>query len=188
MQPGGRGDRPTGMKAADLTHPLTAARPLAAAAALACALAMASGLATAGCAGPPPRAGSPATAGSPVPASAIPRLTAIGGRAAAANGDTAPLWMTAVLTTHAKALTSATPGDFVPGTGDIPVFLITMRGDFVASAASRPAGAAAPTGRYLSIVVDAATFQVLDSGLSPSPPPVSPASLGPVTYLAAHPH
>jgi hypothetical protein len=133
MQPGGRGDRPTGMKAADLTHPLTAARPLAAAAALACALAMASGLATAGCAGPPPRAGSPATAGSPVPASAIPRLTAIGGRAAAANGDTAPpwmtaVWMTAVLTTHAKALTSATPGDFVPGTGDIPVFLITMRG------------------------------------------------------------
>ena len=128
MQPGGRGDRPTGMKAPDLRHPLTAARPLAAAAALACALAMASGLATAGCTGPPPRAGSPATAGSPVPASVTPRLTAIGGRAAAANGDTAPLWMTAVLTTHAKALTSATPGDFVPGTGDIPVFLITMRG------------------------------------------------------------
>jgi hypothetical protein len=193
MQPGRRGDHPTGMKAADLTHPLTAARPLAAAAALACALALASGLATAGCARPPPRAGSPATAGSPVPASAIPRLTAIGGRAAAANGDTAPpwmtaVWMTAVLTTHAKALTSATPGDFVPGTGDIPVFLITMRGDFVATAASRPAGAAAPAGRYLPIVVDAATFQVLDSGLSPSPLPVSPASLGPVTYLAAHPH
>jgi hypothetical protein len=30
----------------------------------------------------------------------------IGGRAAKACGDTAPLWMTAVLTTHAKALTS----------------------------------------------------------------------------------
>ena len=26
MQPAGRGDRPTGMKAGDLTHPLTAAR------------------------------------------------------------------------------------------------------------------------------------------------------------------
>ena len=141
MQPGGRGDRPTGMKAPDLRHPLTAARPLAAAAALACALAMASGLATAGCTGPPPRAGSPATAGSPVPASVTPRLTAIGGRAAAANGDTAPLWMTAVLTTHAKALTSATPGDFVPGTGDIPVFLITMRGDFAAFAACGSSGA-----------------------------------------------
>ena len=173
------------MKAEDPTHPLTAARPLArAAAALACALAMASGLAGAGCAGSPARAGSLARAGSPVPASAISRLTVIGGRAAKACGDTAPLWMTAVLTTHAKALTSATPGDFVSGAGDVPVFLVTMRGNFVPTAASRPPGAPAPAGSYLSIVVDARTFQVLDSGISPSPPPVSPASLGPVTYLA----
>jgi hypothetical protein len=64
----------------------------------------------------------------------------IGGRAAKASGDTAPLWMTAVLTTHAKALTSATPGDFVSGAGDVPVFLVTMRGNFVATAASRPPG------------------------------------------------
>jgi hypothetical protein len=92
--------------------------------------------------------------------------------------------MTAVLTTHAKALTSATPGDFVSGAGDVPVFLVTMRGNFVPTAASRPPGAPAPAGSYLSIVVDARTFQVLDSGISPSPPPVSPASLGPVTYLA----
>ena len=96
--------------------------------------------------------------------------------------------MTAVLTTHAKALTSATPGDIIPGAGGVPVFLVTMRGCFAATAASRPPGAAAPTGSYLSVVVDAKTFQVLDSGLSPSPPPVSPASLGPVTYLTGHPH
>jgi hypothetical protein len=177
------------MKTEDLTPPLAAARPLArAAAALACALAMASGLAAAGCAGSPARAASPAKAGSPVPAAAISQLTLIGGRAAKADGDTAPLQMTAVLTTHAKALTSATPGDFVSGVGDVPVFLVTMRGNFVATAASRPPGAAAPAGRYLSIVVDARTFQVLDSGLSPSPPPVPPASLGPVTYLTGHPH
>ena len=112
----------------------------------------------------------------------------IGARAAKASGDTTPLQMTAVLTTHAKALTSATPGDVVSGAGDVPVFLVTMRGNFVATAASRPPGAAAPAGSYLSIVVGASTFQVLDSGLSPSPPPVSPASLGPVTYLACHPH
>ena len=148
---------------------------------------MASGLAAAGCAGPPARAGSPARADSPVPASAISRLRVIGGRAAEASGDTAPSWMTAVLTTHAEALTSATPGDFVSGAGGVPVFLVTMRGTFVATAASRPPGAAAPAGRYLSVVVDARTFQVLDSGLSLSPPPVSPASLGPVTYLAGHP-
>jgi hypothetical protein len=183
MQPAGRGGRPTGMHTADLTHPLTGARPLAhAAAALACVLAGVSGLAAAGC------AGSRAGASSPVPAPAIPRLTAIGNRAATADGDAAPLQMTAVLTTHAKALTSATPGDTIPGAGDVPVFLVTMRGHFAATAASRPPGAAAPTGRYLSVVVDARTFQVLDSGLSPSPPPVSPASLGPVTYLTGHPH
>lgn len=171
------------MKAADLTHPQTAAHPLArAAAALACVLAVMSGLAAAGCAGPP------AGAGSPVPAPVISRLTLIGSRAAKADGDTAPLWMTAVLTTHAKALTSATPGDFVPGTEGVPVFLVTMRGHFTATAVSRPPGAAAPAGSYLSIVVDARTFQVLDFGLSPSPPPVSPASLGPVTYLTGHPH
>jgi hypothetical protein len=183
MQPAGRGDRPTGMKAGDVTHPRMAARPLArAAVALAWVLAVASGLAAAGC------AGSLAGAGSPVPAPAISRLTVIGSRAAKANGDAAPLWMTAVLTTHAKALTSATPGDFVPGAGGVPVFLVTMRGHFAADAASGPPGAAAPAGSYLSIVVDARTFQVLDSGLSPSPPPVSPASLGPVTYLTGHPH
>ncbi len=111
-----------------------------------------------------------------------------GSRDAKADGDTAPLWMTAVLTTHAKALTSATPGDFVPGTEGVPVFLITMRGHFIATEASRPPGAAAPAGNYLSIVVDAGTFQMLDYGLSPSPPPVSPASLGPVTYLTGRPH
>ena len=182
MQPAGRGDRPTGMKAGDLTHPSTAARPLArAAAALACVVAVLSGLAAAGCAGPP------AGTGPPVPASATSQLTVIGSRAAKADGDAAPSQMTAVLTTHAKALTSATPGDLTPGAGGVPVFLLTMRGHFAATAASRPPGAAAPAGSYLSIVVDARTFQVLDSGLSPSPPPVPPANLGPVTYLTGHP-
>jgi hypothetical protein len=164
-------------------HPLTAARrPARVAAALACVLAMVSGLAVAGC------AGSPAGAGSPVPAAAISRLTMIGSRVAKANGDSAPLRMTAVLTTHAKALTSATPGGFVPGAGGVLVFLVTMQGHFAANAAPGPPGAAAPTGRYLSIVVDARTFRVLDFGLSPNPPPVSPASLGPVTYLIDRAH
>ena len=125
----------------------------------------------------------PSASGSPVPASAISRLTALARRAAAANGDASPEWVTAVLTTHAKALTSATPGDLVPGAGGTRVYLITMRGHFTAYASSPPSGAALPTGEYLSLVVDAQTFQVLDSGLSPTPPPVSPASLGRVTYL-----
>jgi len=69
------------------------------------------------------------------------------GRAASANGVPTPLRMTAVLTTHAKALTSATPGDFVAGAGDVPVFLVTVRGNFAASAASRLAPAATTPNR-----------------------------------------
>jgi hypothetical protein len=152
----------------------TAARPAAlAAAALACVLA---GLACGW-------QRSPSAAGSPVPQSAIAPLTVLASRAAKANGDASPQWITAVLTTHAKALTSATPGDIVPGSGGVRVYLVTMRGHFTAYESSPPPGAALPAGTYLSIVVDAGTFQVLDSGLSPTPPPVSPASLGPVTYL-----
>ena len=101
MQPAGCGDRPTGMEAGKIMHPVTATRPLArGAAALACVLAIVSGLAAAGC------ARSPAGAGSPVPASAISRLTGIASRAAKAGGDAAPSWMTAVLTTRAKAHTT----------------------------------------------------------------------------------
>jgi len=166
------------MHTADSTHPRAAVRPsIHAAAALASVLALVPGLAVAGC------VGSPARAGSPVPAPAIPQLTAIASRAATADGDATPLQITAVLTTHARALTSATPGDIIPGADGVPVYLVTMRGHFTATAASRPPGAAAPVGHYLSIVVDVRTFQVLDSGLSPGPPPVSPASLGPETYL-----
>jgi hypothetical protein len=160
------------------------------------AAAVATGLVVAGCAAPTSGAGSPlpasavAASGIPasgIPASAVARLTVIADRVAKADGDPHPSWATAVLTTHAKALTSATPGDFVPGSGGVPVFLVTMRGRFVAYDASVPSGAALPTGTYLSLVVDAKTFQELDFGLSPKAPPVSPADLGPVTYLVGHP-
>jgi hypothetical protein len=127
-----------------------------------------------------------AASGTAVPRSAIGRLTAIAHRAAAINGDPRPVWITAVETTHAKALTSATPGDYDPGSGRITVFLITMRGRFIAREASVPPGAKAPAGRYLSLVIDAKTFRGLDFGLGRKPPPVPPASLGPVTYLTSH--
>ena len=51
-------------------------------------------LAAAGWAGPPP------AAGSPVPAPAIPRLTVIASRVAEASGDSAPQWVTALITQH----------------------------------------------------------------------------------------
>jgi hypothetical protein len=159
-------------------HPLTTTRPAARTlAALAGSAALASVLAAAGC------GRSAAVAGAPVPASAIGRLTAIAHRAATINGDPGPAWITAVLTTRAKALTSATPGDYIPGSARVKAFLITMRGHFTAKEATGPPGAKAPTGRYLSLVIDAKSFHGLDFGIGPKTPPVLPASLGPVTYL-----
>ncbi len=127
-----------------------------------------------------------ATSGQPVPAPAIRRLTAIADRAVTLNGAHPVSWATAVVTTHAKALTSATPRD-TTGRADITVYLVTIKGNFICNLCTGPAGSHAPTGTYLSLVIDARTFEGTDTGLSPKPPPVSPASLGPVTYLNVHP-
>ena len=113
--------------------------------------------------------------GQPVPASAIHRLTAIADRAVRLNGGDAPMWASAVVTTHDKALTSATPGDTVPIGEKTVVYLVTMKGHFV-------------DGQYMSIVLNARTFQTMDFGLGPKPPPVAPASFGPVTYLKVTTH
>jgi len=123
------------------------------------------------------------TPGRPVPKSALRHLTAIADRVVKVNGGRAPAWVSVVVTTHEKALTSATPGDTEPAGQRTVVYLITMEGRFVADDVSVPLGAHAPTGRYLSIVINARTFESLDFGLSPKPPPVSPGSFGPVTYL-----
>jgi hypothetical protein len=58
-----------------------------------------------------------------------------------------------------------------------------MRGHFIGRMASGPAGAKPPAGSYLSIVINARTFAVMDWGLSRAARPVSPASLGPVHGL-----
>jgi hypothetical protein len=137
---------------------------------------------TAAVSGQPAKAGSAALPGLRVPAAAVPRLDAIVASFARENGGKQPEWATAVITTHAKALESATPGD-TEGQGATVVYLVTMKGHFTASEASVPAGAALPTGSYLSVVVNARTFRITDSGLSPKAPPVSPASLGPVRRL-----
>src|SRR5215475_12992676 len=137
----------------------------------------------AGFAGQPARAGNAAAPGLVVPASAADRLDAIARGFATANGDARPLSISAVTTTHARALTSATPGDAEPASGGLVVYLITMHGHFTGNMAAVPPGAKAPTGAYLSIVINARTFKIMDWGLSPGAPRVSPASLGPVRGL-----
>jgi hypothetical protein len=118
-----------------------------------------------------------------VPASVIARLDAIAIRVATENGDPRPAWITAVVTTHGKALESATPGDTEPTGNGATVYLITMKGNFTDDLAPVPSGAAAATGHYLSIVINARLSMITDFGLSDRPPAVSPASLGPVRYL-----
>ena len=126
-----------------------------------------------------------AVPGSPVPASAIPRLTAIADHAAKENGDAAPSWISAVVTTQEKALDSVDGGGG-PG-GDTVVYLVTMKGHFTWPRAGpvplsgQPARA--PTGHYLYVMVSAETFDQIARGLRPSPPPVAPADPGPVTWL-----
>jgi hypothetical protein len=153
-----------------------------ASAAPACLAALLWGAALAGC------GTSTAAEGPAIPASMVPRLAAMAERAATINGDASPVWVTAVLTTRAKALTSATPGDLSPGADGVPAYLVTMYGRFTAYAASRPPGAKAPAGRYLSLIVDARTLREMDFGISENAPPVAPASLGPVIYLLPRHH
>lgn len=119
----------------------------------------------------------------PIPASAVARLQAIADRVARLNGDARPDWISVVLTTHGKAMTSATPGDTEPTENGLAVYLITMKGHFTDFLASGPAGSAAPAGQYLSLIVNARSFASTDYGLSQRPPPVAPSSLGAVRYL-----
>jgi len=148
-----------------------------------CAAAALAGLVLAGCASAHNSGSAGPVPGSPVPGSAIRRLTAIVDQFVKVNGAVAPAWVSVVVTTHEKALTSATPGDTVPGNEHTIVYLVTMKGHFIANMASKPYGAKIPTGSYASIVLNAKTFQMMDFGVSPKPPPVASASFGPVTYL-----
>jgi hypothetical protein len=162
-----------------------------------CAVAVLAGLMLAGCGTARATGGSSSGSGSlsrsgsssrpvpgmAVPSSAIGQLTALAHRIAKLNGDASPVWVSAVCTTRQKALTSATPGDIVPGDAGTIVYLLTMKGHFTDYESSGPAGAKLPVGRYVSVVVNARTLGSLDYGISPKPPPVAPASLGPVTYL-----
>jgi hypothetical protein len=125
--------------------------------------------------------------GRPVPARAIRRLTAIADRTVTIDGGHPVAWATAVVTTRAKALTSATPGDFIPNDGKTVVYLVTIKGHFVCDLCTGPRGSRVPAGTYLSLVVDAKTFDGTDFGLGPKPPPVASASFGPVTYLQVQP-
>ena len=124
--------------------------------------------------------------GTPVPASAISRLRAVADRLVRGDSQTVPRWVSVVATSRKKALTAAEPFEsYVVGPKNVPVYLMTMKGRFWPTPVPTPVlpGKRPPTGRYLSVLVDAKTFHVLYMGLGSQPPPIPPASLGPLTYL-----
>ncbi len=133
--------------------------------------------------GPPAGATGAVARGLAVSARAVSRLDSIAASFIRQDGGVRPAWITAVLTTRARALESATAADTDPNQMGAKVYLITMKGSFTGYEASGPPGAAPPTGSYLSVLVNARSFAVLGWDLSPHAPPISPASLGPVRYL-----
>ena len=124
------------------------------------------------------------TASPAIPAVAAQRLGTMMETVAKMSGDARPAWMAAVMTTRDKALQIATPGDRIPDSADRTVYLVIMKGNFTLDDASVPPKAHAPTGHYLAITFDPATFQVMDLGLRNHAPPASFRTLGPVTMLA----
>lgn len=123
----------------------------------------------------------------PIPSAVASRLTIIAEKFAALTCDSHPKSISAVATTRGKALTVATPGDFIYQGNSEPVYLILMEGSFTDFRYTGPPGSTPPKGHYLGLVVDRVKFQILDYGLGPKPPPVSISSLGEVTKLLGRP-
>jgi hypothetical protein len=129
-------------------------------------------------------AASPATMAVVLPAGVLAPLRAIAKSAAHAYGDWRPAHVTAVHTTHARALSSAAPRVAAHAPADTPVYLVTMAGHFTGGLGHRGRGTRAQASRYLSLVINARSFWVMDTGLSRKPPAVLPAALGEVTNIA----
>jgi hypothetical protein len=113
-------------------------------------------------------------------------LRAVADRLIRGVSQTTPEWASVVATSRKKALTAAEPVEwYVTGARNVAVYLMTMKGRFWPTPVPSPVlpVKTLPTGRYLSVVVDAKTFHVLYMGLGSQPPRISPASLGPLTYL-----
>jgi hypothetical protein len=125
-----------------------------------------------------------AVCGGTLPAGALAPLKAIAKNAAQAYGDWRPAQVTAVHTTHARALASAAPRVAAHAPADTPVYLVTMAGHFTGGMRQRAGGTRAQASRYLSLVINARSFWVMDTGLSRKPPAVRPAALGQVTNIA----
>jgi hypothetical protein len=89
---------------------------------------------------------------------------------AAFNGESAPADGRVIATTRAR-FNRADSGAEVET--DPPVWVVVVRGDFVANAAHPPYGAELPRGRFMVVAVDAQTKEVTDWGVGNRPFPVA---------------
>ena len=117
-----------------------------------------------------------------IPAQAIARLNNYALAVARHGGDATPAWILAVKTNQENALKAVSPDNTIPRSGGKAVYLVIMKGKFTVNFPV-PAGSREPAGRYLSIMVSATTFQLIDLGLSNQAPHTSLGRLGPVSTL-----
>lgn len=83
--------------------------------------------------------------------------------AAKANGDADPSSVTVFASRRHEANIAAGAGSGVPGSQ--PVYLVIIRGTFVCTGCTRPAGAAPPRGDVMTMVLTRKTLRGLDSGI-----------------------
>jgi len=117
----------------------------------------------------------PAVLGYDPPPQAASYLRSVELRAASLEGDPRPTSILVVTTTGAQAL-RAEP---IAGPRAVPliVYLVVMRGQF-ALAGVDPHATALAAGHYAAAIFDAATFQVLGTGIGDKPPAVPLSKLG----------
>jgi hypothetical protein len=112
----------------------------------------------------------------PRPTLSEQRILALADQAASGSGDPRPTLIQHAEGTRFEAVRISSGDLIFEWTWS---YLIAMRGHFTATGASVPPGAKVPTGSVLTLVVDARTGQVTDSGFDNRYPHL--AKLGPVT-------
>ena len=111
-----------------------------------------------------------------VPRSAIPRLAVLASQFAKGNGDPKPRWAAVEVTVPRGVEVSA---DTAPN--GTMAYLVVMRGHFTAFMA--PPHTAAPTGRYLFIIIGPRTFRLRSWGLGNKLPSAWSANRASLTHL-----
>ncbi|HZS31417.1 MAG TPA: hypothetical protein VFA37_09185 [Gaiellaceae bacterium] len=91
------------------------------------------------------------------------RIQAVARQTARADGDAHPSSITVFASGRHEANVAAGAGTGVIGSQ--PVYLVVIRGHFVCSGCSGPAGSTPPTGDVITLVLDRTTLRNLDFGI-----------------------